>query len=401
MGRGAFAAVSYLYPAFRGRESASGAGPANNAQKYYKAIATNTMDKDFCVILAGGAGRRLWPASTEEEPKQFLDILGTGETLLQTTYARFLRFINPDNIYVSTNAKYIGMVEAQLPTLPRRHILAEPVRLGTAPAVAWASAHIAYKEPEARIVFSPADQIIEREDEFERNIRHSLEFVAGHNVVVVMGVRPTTPATEYGYIQMGEQPNAKGLAPVKSFTEKPDSSFAKMFMESGEFLWNTGLYVGNAHTFLSYVAQLIPNILPHLREFVNLSREEEQAFVEKYYPSNLYLSIEQVILERTSNVYVENCSFGWTDLGTWESLGRITRKDVAGNAPIATRILTHDCRNNVVRLANGRVAVLEDLDGYIVAESGDTLVVCRRGDPNRVRLLANEAQMKFGPHSAS
>lgn len=357
------------------------------------------MDKDFCVILAGGAGRRLWPASTEEEPKQFLDILGTGETLLQATYARFSGLVNPDNIYVSTNARYIGMVEAQLPALPRRHILAEPVRLGTAPAVAWASAHIAYKEPEARIVFSPADQVIERGDEFGRNIRHSLDFVAGHNVVVVMGVRPTTAATEYGYIQMGEQPDGKGLAPVKSFTEKPDASFARMFMESGEFLWNTGLYVGNAHTFLSYAAQLIPNILPHLREFVNLSREEEQAFVEKYYPSNLYLSIEQVILERTANVYVESCSFGWTDLGTWESLRRVTRKDVSGNAPVATRILAHDCRNNVVRLSGGRVAVLDGLDGYIVAESGDTLVVCRRGDPNRVRLLANEAQMKFGPHA--
>ena len=222
------------------------------------------MSKNFCVILAGGAGRRLWPASCEKMPKQFLDIFGTGKTLLQSTYRRFVKFLDPDNIYVSTNVKYIDIVERQLPELPRRHILAEPVRLGTAPAAAWASSHIAYKEPDARIVFSPADQYITREDEFEKNIRHALDFVADHEVVVVMGVRPTMPATEYGYIQLGAHPAAKGLAPVKSFTEKPDDSFAKMFMESGEFLWNTGLYVWNAHTVHDYVAELIPNILPHL-----------------------------------------------------------------------------------------------------------------------------------------
>lgn len=354
------------------------------------------MSKNFCVILAGGAGRRLWPASCEKMPKQFLDIFGTGETLLQSTYRRFVKFLDPDNIYVSTNVKYIDIVEKQLPELPRRHILAEPVRLGTAPAVAWASSHIAYKEPDARIVFSPADQYITREDEFEKNIRHALDFVADHEVVVVMGVRPTMPATEYGYIQMGEQPDEKGLAPVKSFTEKPDDSFAKMFMESGEFLWNTGLYVWNAHTVHAYVAELIPNILPHLKEFVNLSREEEQAFVEKYYPSNLYLSIEQVILERTSNVYVENCSFGWADLGTWESLHRVTTKDEAGNAELATRTIMHNCKNNVVKLSGGRVAVIEGLEDFVVAESGNVLVVCKRGDSNRVKLLANEAQMKLG-----
>ena len=348
------------------------------------------------MILAGGAGRRLWPASSERMPKQFLDIFGTGETLLQSTYRRFVRFLDPDNIYVSTNAKYIDIVESQLPELPRRHILAEPVRLGTAPAVAWASSHIAYKEPDARIVFSPADQYITLENEFEKNIRHALDFVAGHEVVVVMGVRPTMPATEYGYIQTGEQPDGKGLAPVKSFTEKPDDSFARMFMESGEFLWNTGLYVWNARTVQTYVEELIPNILPHLKEFVNLSREEEQAFVEKYYPSNLYLSIEQVILERTSNVYVESCSFGWADLGTWESLRRVTAKDDAGNAELGTRTIMHGCKNNVVRLSDGRVAVLEGLEDFIVAESGNVLVVCKRGDSNRVKLLANEAQMKLG-----
>ncbi len=354
------------------------------------------MSKDFCVILAGGAGRRLWPASCERMPKQFLDVLGTGETLLQSTYRRFAKFIEPEKIYVSTCAKYIDVVEEQLPELPRRHILAEPVRLGTAPAVAWASSHIAYEEPEARIVFSPADQFITLESEFEKNIRRALDFVSTHDVVAVMGVRPTMPATEYGYIQMGEQPDENGFAPVKSFTEKPDDAFAKMFVESGEFLWNTGLYAWNAHTMQSYVAELIPNILPHLREFVNLSREEEQAFVEKYYPSNLYLSIEQVILERTANVYVENCSFGWADLGTWESLHRVTNKDAEGNALLGTRTIMHDCKDNVVRLTDGRVAVLEGLDGFVVAESGNVLVVCKRGDSNRVKLLANEAQMKLG-----
>lgn len=355
------------------------------------------MDKkNFCVILAGGAGRRLWPVSSESMPKQFLDFFGAGETLLQSTYRRFARFMDPDNIYVSTNAKYIGIVERQLPALPRRHILAEPVRLGTAPAVAWANSHIAYKEPEARIVFSPADQLITREDEFERNVSNSLEYVVGHDSVVVMGVRPTFPSTEYGYIQMGEQPDGKGLARVKSFTEKPDESFARMFVDSGEFLWNTGLYAWRADTIQACVEELIPNILPHLKEFIGLSREEEQAFVEKYYPSNLYLSIEQVILERTQNVSVESCSFGWADIGTWETLQNAMPKDADGNVQLATNAIMHDCRDNIVKLSDGRVAVLEGLDGYIVAESGGALIVCKRGDGNRVKLLANEAQLKFG-----
>jgi mannose-1-phosphate guanylyltransferase len=354
------------------------------------------MSKNFCVILAGGAGRRLWPASCEKMPKQFLDLTGTGETMLQATYRRFAEFIDADNIYVSTNTKYIDIVERQLPLLPRRHILAEPVRLGTAPAVAWASTHIAYKEPDARIVFSPADQYISREEEFRRSVMHALDFAAGHEAVVVLGVRPTMPATEYGYVQMAEQPDEKGLAPVKSFTEKPDISFAKMFMESGEFLWNTGLYVWNVRTVHAYMEKLIPNIVPHLKEFVNLSREEEQAFVEKYYPSNQYLSIEQVILENISNVCVENCSFEWADLGTWESLHRVVEEDGEGNVTIATPSIMHGCRNNIVRLSGGRVAVLEGLEDFVVAESGNVLVVCRRDDSNRVKLLANEAEMKFG-----
>jgi len=354
------------------------------------------MDNNYCVILAGGAGRRLWPVSREEMPKQFLDLTGMGETMLQATYRRFVKFMDPMHIYVSTNVKYIDIVERQLPELPRRHILAEPVRLGTAPAVAWANSHIAYKDPDACIVFTPADQYITRTDEFEKNIRRSLEFVSTHDMIVVMGGKPVVPATEYGYIQMAEQPAEGGLSPVKSFTEKPDASFARMFMESGEFLWNTGLYIWNARTVQGYVAELIPNILPHLGEFVNLSREEEQAFVQKYYPSNLYLSIEQVFLERTQNVYVESCTFGWADMGTWESLHGISPKDNDGNAAVATRTILHDCKDNIIKLADGRAAIIEGLDNCIVAEQGNVLVICRRGDATRVKLLSGEAEMKLG-----
>lgn len=354
------------------------------------------MDNNYCVILAGGAGRRLWPVSREEMPKQFLDLLGSGETMLQATYRRFVKFMDPMHIYVSTNVKYINTVERQLPELPRRHILAEPVRLGTAPAVAWANSHIAYKDPAACIVFTPADQYITLEDEFEKNIRRSLAFVADHDEIVVMGVKPRVPATEYGYIQMDGQPDEGGLAPVKSFTEKPDLSFAKMFMESGEFLWNTGLYIWNARTVQGSVAELIPNIVPHLGEFVNLSRDEEQAFVQKYYPSNLYLSIEQVFLERTQNVYVENCTFDWADLGTWESLHGISRKDSLGNASITTRTILHDCKDNIIKLSDGRAAIIEGLENCIVVEQGNVLVICHRGDAARVKLLSGEAEMKLG-----
>ena len=358
------------------------------------------MSKDYCVILAGGTGRRLWPASGKALPKQFVDIFGIGSTLLQLTYERFARFIEPDHIYVSTFVDYTDIVERQLPDLPRRHILAEPVRLGTAPAVAWANSHIIYKEPDARVVVSPADQYILRSDVFESNVRHALDFVANNDVFVAMGVRPTVPATEYGYIQMAHQPDEHGLAPVKSFTEKPDENFARIFVESGEFLWNTGLYLWNAKTMQNSVAELIPNIVPHIDEFINLSREEEQDFVNKYYPSNLYLSIDKVILERSENVYVGCCSFGWADLGTWDSLYGISDKDDKGNVTLATRTIMHDCSNNVIKLPPGRVAIIEGLDGYIVAESDKALLICKRGDTNRVRLLANEAQEKLGEEFA-
>ena len=215
-----------------------------------------------------------------------------------------------------------------------------------------------------------------------------------------MGVRPTVPATEYGYIQMAHQPDEHGLAPVKSFTEKPDENFARIFVESGEFLWNTGLYLWNAKTMQNSVAELIPNIVPHIDEFINLSREEEQDFVNKYYPSNLYLSIDKVILERSENVYVGCCSFGWADLGTWDSLYGISDKDDKGNVTLATRTIMHDCSNNVIKLPPGRVAIIEGLDGYIVAESDKALLICKRGDTNRVRLLANEAQEKLGEEFA-
>ena len=343
--------------------------------------------------MAGGTGRRLWPASGKALPKQFVDIFGIGSTLLQLTYERFARFIEPDHIYVSTFVDYIDIVERQLPDLPRRHILAEPVRLGTAPAVAWANSHIIYKEPDARVVVSPADQYILRSDVFESNVRHALDFVANNDVFVAMGVRPTVPATEYGYIQMAHQPDEHGLAPVKSFTEKPDENFARIFVESGEFLWN-------AKTMQNSVAELIPNIVPHIDEFINLSREEEQDFVNKYYPSNLYLSIDKVILERSENVYVGCCSFGWADLGTWDSLYGISDKDDKGNVTLATRTIMHDCSNNVIKLPPGRVAIIEGLDGYIVAESDKALLICKRGDTNRVRLLANEAQEKLGEEFA-
>lgn len=358
------------------------------------------MSKDYCVILAGGTGRRLWPASGRGMPKQFADIFGAGRTLLQLTYDRFARFMEPDHIYVSTHIDYAGLVERQLPDIPRRHILAEPVRLGTAPAAAWANSHIIYKEPEARVVVSPSDQHILRDGVFEDDVWRALDFAAENGVFVAMGVRPTAPATEYGYIQTDGRPDGNGLAPVKSFTEKPDENFARVFMESGEFLWNTGLYLWKAKTMQNSVAELIPNIAPHINEFTNLSREEEQDFVNKYYPSNLYLSIDEAILEKSRNVYVKSCSFGWADLGTWDSLYSVSGKDADGNAALATRAVLHGCRDNVIKLRPGRAAVIEGLEGYIVAESENALLICRRGDSGRTRLLANEAQEKLGEEFA-
>lgn len=357
------------------------------------------MEKqNYCIILAGGIGRRLWPCSRKRLPKQFIDFFGVGRTLLQQTYDRFARFVPAGNIFVSTFVDYEALVREQLPELPAGHVLCEPVQLSTAPAVSWASQHIALHDPQANVVVAPSDQYIVNEERFVGQLRKGLEFVGGHKSFLAIGVRPTVPNTAYGYIQLGERLSDLGLCRIKSFTEKPAADYAQMFVESGEFLWNTGLFLWNVATMDEQLRVLAPQVYAHIADRGGaLSDVEEIDIVKAYYPANMHRSIDLVVLDACPNTYVQECDFGWADVGSWPEMYKVADKDGDGNAVSGSpRVVFSDCRDTFVRLPEGMGAVVKGLEGYLVAQSGNMLVVCPNDDPALARQLANGVQMELG-----
>lgn len=354
---------------------------------------------DYCLILAGGKGRRLWPCSREEKPKQFLDFFSTGRTLLQHTYDRMSAFIPPQNIYVSTNQVYRHLVEEQLPELPEVNILSEPVSRNTAPSVAWATYRILGINPEARLVVVPSDQAVFKEDVFRANVLEGLDFVGCNSTLLAMGVRPTRPEPGYGYIQIGEHSGKESVFKVKSFTEKPDREFAEMFMKSGEFYWNTGLFLSNVRYLRDCLKRIFPPVLSNIDTCDGAHRgiDEELAFIKENFPSYPNLSIDYGILEKSDGVCVMKCDFGWADLGMWHSIYESMSKGEGDNVVIGSRVITDDSRNNIIKLPDDHMGIINGLDGYIVAEKGNVLLICKKGDSSAlIRKYVNEVQVKYG-----
>ena len=353
---------------------------------------------NFCVILAGGKGRRLWPSSRETKPKQFVDFFGTGRTQLQATFDRFVKLMPSENIYVCTNREFYGMVREQLPEVPERNILVEPVNRNTAPSVAWANMRILRSNPHANIIITPSDQCIVNEENFQRCIEMGFGYVSENDVMVAMGVKPTRPEPGYGYIQLGEASCKPDVYQVKSFTEKPERDFATMFMESGEFYWNTGIFLANARCLIEKFEEMFPVVLRNLKvEYPDYTYEQEMEYVEKNYPSYPNLSLDYAVLERSSGVYVMKCNFGWADLGTWHAIYEFMQKTDNDNVIIDSEVWLDDCRNNIIKLPKGRLGVINGLDGYIVAEEDNVLLICKKGDSSAlVRKYVNEVQMKYG-----
>ncbi len=353
---------------------------------------------NYCIIMAGGIGRRLWPSSRRNCPKQFIDFFGVGRTLLQQTYDRYRRFIPEENIYVSTFKDYVPLVQEQLPQLPESNILAEPVQLSTAPAAAWVSCHIGLKDPEANIIASPADHFITNEDKFVEQLQHGLEFVSEHGEFLAIGVKPTVPNTAYGYIQTGESCGGANMFRIKSFTEKPAMEYARMFVNSGEFLWNTGLFLWHAPTMLRFIGSGTGHINEAAsRNVTSLSEAEGLELVKTYYPASLHRSLDLMILDQCENVYVQQGDFGWADVGCWPELYEVSEKDVDGNAILSkSPVLLSGCKQNTVRLPEGMGAVINGLEGYLVALEGNLLVICPNNDPALVRRLVNETQVALG-----
>lgn len=355
-------------------------------------------EKYFCVILAGGKGRRLWPCSREEQPKQFIDFFGAGHTLLQQTYERMLRIVPRQNIYVSTHMDYVHWVTEQLPDLPTDNILAEPVSRNTAPSVAWAAYRISHICPDAQVIITPSDQAVIDNDAFQRDVNGCLDFVAANDCLIAMGVKATRPEPGYGYIQMGDNVGLDGLYHVQSFTEKPERDFARMFVESEEFLWNSGIFLSNVRTLVTALRNILPVVLRLIdKEGETVTLEQERLFVRDNYSKFPNLSIDNGILEQSETVYVMKCNFGWADLGTWHSIYESMQKGKDDNVVIDSEVVLEDSRDNVIKMPKGHLAVIQGLEGYIVAESGDVLLICKKGDSSAlIRKYINEVRLKYG-----
>lgn len=355
---------------------------------------------NYCIILAGGKGRRLWPCSRENKPKQFIDFFGVGKTQLQDIFERFVKIMPKENVFVTTNIDYADLVRQQLPDIDEANIVVEPVNRNTAPSVAWGIMKIARRNMNARVIVSPSDLFVLNEQAFEDSVNKGLELVGERDIVLTMGVKPTRPEPGYGYIQLGDVTETKDVFTVRSFTEKPEREFAQVFVDSGEFYWNTGMFLTNVNNFLVCCEKMYPEVESLLKDCYTrneLSVENLEKFVEVYYSSFPNLSIDYGVLERLDNVCVMKCYFGWADLGTWHSIYECLRRGNDDNVVIDSNAILENCKGNVVKLPKGKLAVLNGLEGFIVAEHDNVLLVCKKGDTSGLmRKYVNEIQLKYG-----
>lgn len=355
------------------------------------------MTDNYCVIMGGGIGSRFWPFSRETHPKQFLDMFGVGRSLLQLTFDRFAKIIPVENIYIVTNEIYAPLVKEQLPELMDKQILLEPSRRNTAPCVAYASYHIRACNPKANIVVAPSDHLILKEEQFVREIEKALSFVRQNNALVTLGVKPSRPETAYGYIQSDEVAIGE-FNKVKTFTEKPNPELAQVFFESGEFFWNSGLFVWNVSAILDAFARYLPDITARFDLGLDkFNTPDEKAFIDENFLYCQNISIDYGVMEKADNVYMLGVDFGWADLGTWGSVYDIAPKDECNNVFQKTKVMLYDSKDNLVALEDkNKLAVIHGLEGYLVAESGNVLLICKREDEHRIKQFMADARLKHG-----
>ena len=356
------------------------------------------MKDSYCVIMGGGIGSRFWPFSREGYPKQFLDFFGTGRSLLQMTFDRFIKIIPLENIYVVTNQRYKALIQEQLPQLSEQQILLEPARRNTAPCIAYAAYHIQAINPNANIVVAPSDHLILKEDVFLKDVQKGLDFVKRHPALVTLGIKPSRPETGYGYIQNSET-MLEEFTKVKTFTEKPHLELARIFQASGEFFWNSGLFMWNVNVILEALNKYLPDVAARF----NLGKgryntAEEETFIREIFPYCPNISIDYGVMEKADNVYMLCVDFGWADLGTWGSLFDLAHKDAQQNAVLRkNKTLLYESTNNVVALEDAnRLAVIQGLNDCIVAESGNVLLICKKEDEQRIKQFMADAQIKYG-----
>ncbi len=359
------------------------------------------MKKDhYCIIMAGGVGSRFWPLSRKDKPKQFLDILGVGKTLLQLTYDRFIDIFPEKNIFVVTSSEYGRLVKRQLPKLSKKQILLEPFRKNTAPCIAYANYRIQQLDPDAIIVAAPSDHFILREEEFRRVILEGMDFVRDRDALLTLGIKPDRPETGYGYIQINNGQGFAGnknLRKVKTFTEKPDLELAKVFFESGEFYWNSGLFIWSLKSVIKAFERHLPEMHSLFKEGEGIyNTDKEKEFILETYSNAKSISIDYGIMEKADNVYVLCSDFGWSDLGTWGSLYEQSEKNDQMNVTSGENIFFYGVKNSIIKVPGNKLVVLQGLEEFIVVESDNILLVCKRQDEQMIKQIVQDVQMKKG-----
>ena len=328
--------------------------------------------------MAGGIGSRFWPLSRTDFPKQFLDILNTGRTLIQSTYDRFTLFVPKENIYVVTTNQYKDIVAEQLPDIPVDNILCEPSRKNTAPCIAYISYKLNQLNPEANLICAPADHIILDPAGFEATCLQALKFTYHIKALVTLGIKPTHPNTGYGYIQYDQQAVGENVFKVKTFTEKPDKDLARTFISSGDFLWNAGIFVWQVKNIVKAFETFLPEMHDVFdAEKNNFSTPNEKEAIERIYPQCVNISIDYGVMEKADNVYIIPSSFGWSDLGTWASAYDNLEKDYLENAVTGANVMIIDATKNIVHAESGKLVLLQGLDDFIVVDTQDVLLICK------------------------
>ncbi|MBQ2364823.1 MAG: NTP transferase domain-containing protein [Alistipes sp.] len=348
----------------------------------------------YCVIMAGGIGSRFWPMSRQSQPKQFLDILGTGRSFIRHTYDRFAKIIPNENFIVVTNRRYKKQVLEHLPELKEHQVLCEPIGRNTAPCIAYAAYTLRKMNPDAEMIVSPSDHLILNENEFISVVNSSLDFIQNNSALMTIGINPTRPETGYGYIQRSSN---ESISPVKCFTEKPNLEMAQAFLNCGEFLWNSGIFIWKVRDIIASFEQHLPEHSALFASIENALRtESEQEAIEQVFSECKPISIDYGIMEKADNVFVHSGDFGWSDVGTWGSVYQLSRKDKYANAASGGTVQTYDTRNSLISIPKQKVAVVSGLKDYIVVDTDDVLMICPKHEEQNIKSFIEDIKYTTG-----
>ena len=355
------------------------------------------MDNNrYCVIMCGGVGSRFWPFSKAALPKQFIDFFGTGRSLLQMAFDRVNGIVPVENIILITNESYEHLIKEQLPEISDDRILLEPARRNTAPCIAWAAHHIQAINPEAKMMVAPSDHLVINVEKFRQSVNSAFDFIDSHDALVTMGNKPSRPETGYGYIQVGEAVEGD-FSNVKTFTEKPNEDLARVFLESGEFFWNSGMFFWRADTIIRALNEHAPEVNAIFEKGDQyFGTPDERKYIEDNFEACPSISIDFAIMEKAPNVFVETVDFGWNDLGTWRSLYEHSPKNKDGNVTQKCKALMYNSHNNIVAVKGDKLVVTSGLEGYIVADVDDALLIVPLEEEQKIKNYVNEVKSKFG-----